>query len=299
MNTGSYYGWVIDQNNEIARLNADIEAQNTIVREPVYSSREITTDADNNGIGQNYAEIDLSRQHLWIYKDGALVFETDIVSGSMDEAHYTPEGIYLLLNKEKDAVLKGDQLPDGSRTYEQPVSYWMPITHSGIGLHDASWKSVFGGLEYINNGSHGCINLPPDVAPSVYELISMSMPIVIYYSQPYELREAPESALELYYKRKADAEQAAGTDTSSEAFADADGDGIPDNLSYTTDTSSSDAPSGTTVTTESSPDADGTPSITQTAEKKDPRQLYPLCDNGLCDTDGNGVGDTDPSLLVY
>ncbi|MCR4654269.1 MAG: L,D-transpeptidase [Eubacterium sp.] len=304
LNTGGYYGWVVDQNTEIARLSSDIESGNTVTREPAYSSREVATAANNCGIGQSYAEIDLSRQHLWIYQDGALVFETDIVSGQMDEAHYTPEGVYLLLNKEKDAVLKGDQLPDGSRTYEQPVSYWMPITHSGIGLHDASWKNVFGGLEYINNGSHGCINLPPDVAGTVYELITMSMPIVIYYSQPYELREAPESALEQYYKRKEDEAKAAGADTNSEAFTDADGDGIPDNISYTDADGDDipDAPAG-----ETTPAASASSSATETtgktddtaADKNDPKKLYPICDNGLCDTDGNGVGDTDPSLLGY
>nr|WP_051527053.1 L,D-transpeptidase family protein [[Eubacterium] cellulosolvens] len=304
LNTGGYYGWVVDQDTEAARLSADIESQNTVTREPAYSSREVATTYNNCGIGQSYAEIDLSRQHMWIYKDGVMVFDTDIVSGQMDEAHYTPEGVYLLLNKEKDAILKGDQLPDGSRTYEQPVSYWMPITNSGIGLHDASWKNVFGGLEYINNGSHGCINLPPDVAGTVYDLITMSMPIVLYYSQPYELREAPESALEQYYRRKEDEAKAAGADTNSEAFTDADGDGLPDNISYADADGDGipDSPSDTGTASDSSGRSSagtGEQQENAGADRNDPKKLYPICDNGLCDTDGNGVGDTDPSLLGY
>lgn len=88
-----------------------------------------------------------------------------------------------------DTVLKGQIDPETNKpTYEAPVDYWMPFNDQ-IGLHDADWKYVFGGDEYIYNGSKGCINLPVDVAPQVYELVNYDMPIVVYYSQGYELHE--------------------------------------------------------------------------------------------------------------
>ena len=55
----------------------------------------------------------------------------------------------------------------------------MPF-YEGQGLHDAWWKSVFGGSEYMGNGSHGCVNLPTWVAESVFNNIVPGTAIVIY-----------------------------------------------------------------------------------------------------------------------
>ena len=210
LNTGSYYGWEIDEEAEIQKLLGELAEGTVITREPVYLSRESAKKSDNNGIGQDYCEVDLSRQHLWIYKGGHLAFETDVVSGLMDEAHYTPPGVYLLQKKETNAVLLGMKLPNGEYAYEAPVSYWMPFTNDGHGLHDASWKWAFGGEEYIWNGSHGCINLPVDAAGVVYELMTTEMPLVIYYSQYFELRPAPPNEYDQYVAAmQAAAEEAA------------------------------------------------------------------------------------------
>ena len=55
----------------------------------------------------------------------------------------------------------------------------MPF-NGGIGLHDANWRSKFGGTIYQTNGSHGCINLPPDQAKIIYETIDKGYPILLY-----------------------------------------------------------------------------------------------------------------------
>ena len=209
MNTGDYYGWEIDEDAETVQLLCELEAGTVTKREPVYLSREVTRKNDNNGIGQDYCEVDLSRQHLWMYKGGHVVFETDVVSGLMDEVHYTPPGVYLLRKKEENAVLLGMRFPDGTYSYEAPVSYWMPFTDEGHGLHDASWKWAFGGEEYIWNGSHGCINLPWEAAGTVFNLMTTETPLVIYYSEPFELRPAPPSEYDQYIAAmQAAAEQA-------------------------------------------------------------------------------------------
>ena len=213
LNTGSYYGWEIDEAAEITKLLGELAEGTVTTREPVYLSRESAKKDDNNGIGQNYCEVDLSRQHLWLYKAGQLAFETDVVSGLMDEAHYTPPGVYRIQKKETDAVLRGEKLPNGAYTYEAPVSYWMPFTDQGHGLHDASWKWAFGGEEYIWNGSHGCINLPVDAAAAVFDLMTTEMPLVIYYSQYFELRPAPPSEYDQYVA----AMQASAEDAEREA----------------------------------------------------------------------------------
>ena len=62
--------------------------------------------------------------------------------------------------------------------YETWVNYWMPVTYTGIGLHDLN-RSAYGGDIYINNGSHGCINLPLDVAKKIYDKVTINSPVMI------------------------------------------------------------------------------------------------------------------------
>ena len=86
--------------------------------------------------------------------------ETDFVSGNESRGWATPGGAYPLTYKQRNATLRGEG-------YATPVSYWMPF-NGGIGLHDASWRGSFGGTIYKTGGSHGCINLPPKAAKTIF-----------------------------------------------------------------------------------------------------------------------------------
>ncbi len=96
-----------------------------------------------------------------------------MVSGNADSKHATPPGIYSLTYKEKNATLRGEN-------YAAPVSYWMPF-NGDIGIHDATWRSKFGGQIYITDGSHGCINTPYDVASKIFEYITQGTPVICYF----------------------------------------------------------------------------------------------------------------------
>ena len=56
----------------------------------------------------------------------------------------------------------------------------MPF-NGGIGLHDASWRSSFGGSIYKTNGSHGCVNMPYSVAEAIYNNIEDKTTIICRY----------------------------------------------------------------------------------------------------------------------
>ena len=75
--------------------------------------------------------------------------------------------------------MRGKKLPNGRYEYQSHVNYWMPF-NGGIGLHDATWRSKFGGDIYVTSGSHGCINLPKDKAEKIYDIIDKNMPIIVY-----------------------------------------------------------------------------------------------------------------------
>lgn len=164
------YGWRINQPQERAGLLEMIRAGESGTREPVYSQKAASR--GGNDYGDTYVEINLTAQHLFFYKDGKLLVESDFVSGNESKGWSTPSGAYPLTYKERNATLKGEG-------YRTPVSYWMPF-NGGIGLHDASWRSSFGGTIYKTNGSHGCVNLPPAVAKTIYENISQGDPVLCY-----------------------------------------------------------------------------------------------------------------------
>jgi len=179
---GGSYGWKINQAAEADELAALIRSgESQSGREPVYSQKAASHGA--NDYGDTYVEINLTAQHLFFYKDGALLVESDFVSGNLSKGWGTPAGSFPLTYKQRDAVLKGEN-------YRTPVDYWMPF-NGGIGMHDATWRSEFGGTIYKTGGSHGCINLPHSVAKKIYENISAGMPVLCYNLEGTEKPSAP------------------------------------------------------------------------------------------------------------
>ena len=81
--------------------------------------------------------------------------------------------MFRILYMQRGATLTGAD-------YSSYVNYWMPITWSGVGLHDASWRSSFGGRIYTYNGSHGCINMPEWAAYNLYWTYYAGTPVVIW-----------------------------------------------------------------------------------------------------------------------
>ena len=120
--SGGSYGYLIDIRGERAQLLKDIQSHGNIEREPIYAKKGKAY--GENDIGNTYVELDLSAQHLWYYKDGALCMESDFVSGTYnDKSRRTPSGIYSLAYKQRNQVLRPAPNPDGTYDYESPVSW--------------------------------------------------------------------------------------------------------------------------------------------------------------------------------
>ena len=169
--TGGSYGYKINQAKEAATLVSLIKNGEQTSREPEYSQKGASR--TGNDYGNTYVEINLTAQHLYFYVKGKLVIQSDFVSGNAAKGWSTPAGAYSITYKQRNATLKG-------QGYATPVSYWMPF-NGGIGLHDANWRKTFGGTIYKTNGSHGCVNLPPAVAKTIYENISAGDPVLCYH----------------------------------------------------------------------------------------------------------------------
>ncbi len=161
------YGYVLTKDDECAELIKNINEGVTITREPIWIRK------GNDLINKSYIEVSLKEQHVWMYVNGELVVETDCVTGTDSSAdRRTTPGIYPITYKQSPATLKG-------AGYSSDVSYWMPF-NMGQGLHDATWRSSFGGNIYKTSGSHGCVNLPLDKAKIIYEHAWKGMPVVVY-----------------------------------------------------------------------------------------------------------------------
>ena len=172
------YGWQINQAEEAVALTRMVQNGTNQTREPAYS--RTAASRTGNDFGTTYVEVDMGLQHIYMYENGTLIAEAPIVTGNVAKGWTTPEGLYTLYYKERDRVLRGPKRADGTYSYESPVSYWMPF-NGGIGLHDASWRGKFGGEIYKNNGSHGCINIPPKTAAVIYEHVYKGIPILCFY----------------------------------------------------------------------------------------------------------------------
>lgn len=165
------YGTEIDVEAETEYI---INALNTGVREtyiPNYKQEGYVRGL--NDIGNTYIEVDMTLQKLYGYKDGELIVETDIVTGNMRRGWDTPAGVNYVYAKQKKRILRGDN-------YATPVDYWMPVV-GNIGLHDANWRSEFGGDIYQTDGSHGCVNIPSEIMPIVYENFEIGTPVIMFY----------------------------------------------------------------------------------------------------------------------
>ncbi len=165
------YGWKMDVETEQQALLNMLSVGGNIYHSPTWLKEGYVEGEDD--IGDTYVEIDLGAQHLYVIVGGEIVLESDCVSGNVSNGHTTPSGVFGITYKTRNAVLRGAD-------YATPVSYWMPFNHN-IGMHDATWRSSFGGTIYKTNGSHGCINLPLSKAKEIYDLVETNMPVVCYY----------------------------------------------------------------------------------------------------------------------
>ena len=164
------YGWRIDQEAETKHLLELLAAKQSATCEPIYAQTAAVH--AKNDWGTTYVEVSLTDQYLWLYKDGHCILESYFVSGNPTRGHATPKGIYGLTYKTRNATLSGEG-------YDSKVKYWMPFNRN-VGLHDAPWRKTFGGQIYRNNGSHGCINLPPANAAKIYENVDKNTPVIVY-----------------------------------------------------------------------------------------------------------------------
>jgi hypothetical protein len=148
---------------------------------------------DDGGPGKVTVRISLLDQIAEYHRGGRPIGWSYVATGK--EGHGTRAGTYRIMEKIEDKYSNkygwiedelgnvvdgdakvGDRVPKGMKYVPAPMPFWMRLTSYGIGMH--------GGLipEPGKPASHGCIRLPKDFVPLVYDVVQVGTPVTITHA---------------------------------------------------------------------------------------------------------------------
>lgn len=124
------------------------------------------------GGGEVWIDINLSSQYMVVYQGSTVVMETYISSGR--PGFDTPTGTFFINLKNGTQDMEGVL---GGEYYNVPsVPSVMYFTNVGHAIHGAYWHNNFGAVM-----SHGCINVPVDLAAYLYEITPTGARVEIHW----------------------------------------------------------------------------------------------------------------------
>ena len=135
--------------------------------------------------------INLSSQRLTVHRGSREVGWCVVATGV--EGFSTPAGSFRITEKvvdkystiygvikdadgftiNSDARVGRDRVPPGCEFVHAPMPYWQRLTNYGIGMHAGPIPQP--GLP----ASHGCIRMPPEFAPLLFEATRLGTPVTI------------------------------------------------------------------------------------------------------------------------
>ncbi|GAB4143159.1 MAG: hypothetical protein OHK0017_00170 [Patescibacteria group bacterium] len=144
---------------------------------------EYTSALEESRNGSTQIIVDKTAQKMVMFRNGEVIENTVVTTGR--KGFTTPSATFYVNRKLRNIYLKA---PAAFRRrgiyYNLKVKYWMGLSingkNTGYGIHDAYWRSSFGGSDYAFNGSHGCVNTPLDVVGRMYDQVPVGTKIVIF-----------------------------------------------------------------------------------------------------------------------
>ena len=114
--------------------------------------------------------VSLGQQMFWAYKGDKVVLSSYVSTGKA--GFDTPTGSYSVLSKLPSQTMEG---VIGGEYYNVPdVPSVLYFTSNGHAIHGTYWHNNFGWPM-----SHGCVNLPLDVAAWLYRWTPVGTPVLI------------------------------------------------------------------------------------------------------------------------
>lgn len=168
---GGTYGNEIDITTEKEYLKSAVRDGISEDHEPAYLKKAKCQGVDD--IGDTYVEVNLTEQKLYYYENGVKLIDTPVVTGNMARKCDTPSGTDYVYFKQKNRTLIGEN-------YQTFVHYWIAVV-GHIGIHDSTWRSEYGNDIYLTDGSHGCVNTPIEEVSSLYDMVEIGTPVIMFY----------------------------------------------------------------------------------------------------------------------
>lgn len=167
------------------------KAESLVTRPPTIKAERVMYQwEDDHGPGEVRIRINLSQQRAFYTRGGRHIGWSYVATGK--EGHGTPAGTFKVTEKIVDKhsnrygwiedeygnVTNPDaqpstRVPPGERYVPAPMPYWMRLTNYGIGLHAGIIANPG------ETASHGCIRLPKDFAPVIFNAIKVGTPVTI------------------------------------------------------------------------------------------------------------------------
>ena len=117
--------------------------------------------------------VSISDQYMWAYEGGELVTSSLVSTGTAEvPATVTPIGYHSIIAKYDKQTMEGTISGEYYRVEDVP--YVMYFDDLGNALHGTYWHNNFG-----TPMSHGCVNLPMDIAAFVYEWASYGTAVTV------------------------------------------------------------------------------------------------------------------------
>lgn len=138
----------------------------------------------------SFVIVSIAKQRAWLmFGENQIYIDTPISSGKRNGS--TPTGKFTVLQKNKDhrssiygdfvdkrgrtvrrgVSLKVDSAPGGTRYVGAPMKFFCRLTHDGVGMHVGKLPGY--------PASHGCIRLPEEIAPLIYEKVKLGTVVEI------------------------------------------------------------------------------------------------------------------------
>lgn len=147
---------------------------------------------DDGGPGKVSLAINLTEQIVKVRRGGREIGWAFVATGT--EGRGTPAGSYRITEKivdkysnrygwieneygevVDDDASPGDRLLPGEVYKPAPMPYWMRLTDYGIGMHIGKIPKPG------EPASHGCIRMPAEFVPTLFNMVSIGTPVRITY----------------------------------------------------------------------------------------------------------------------
>ena len=128
---------------------------------------------------ERWVDVDTERQVLVVYEGEKPIFATLVSTGLPSPLTETPKGEFRVWAKLASADMNDTENEDAAHNYSIESVPWVVYFHESVALHAAFWHDRFG-----EKHSHGCVNLSPRDARTVFELLSPALPDGYYAILP-------------------------------------------------------------------------------------------------------------------